>query len=197
MYFFENSKQSSHLGLGALADDRDNRLKEMAKWPEKAHNAFKRLGLMEKNLVAVQMAAKYGSDFAKSFLAQLGKRKPQDMVSHYYGIGVGPKPARLLERGFKLAQKDSIHEWWVHPSGEEVVRNYGDDAKTATAAQPQPQPPRSARCQDMDMIGKDICQNAERICALAEQVKDEYSRSRCQKARDSCQSARQNASTCV
>ncbi|HKY46079.1 MAG TPA: hypothetical protein VJM50_23515 [Pyrinomonadaceae bacterium] len=193
MYFLEDSNQTSHSNFGFFADDRDNRLKEMAKWPDKAHKGFKRLGLMQRNLVVVQMAAKYGSDFAKKFLDQLGKRKPQDMVSHYYGRGVGPKPATLIQRGYKLAQKDSIHEWWVHPSGEEVVRNYSDDVTAA----PKPQAARAAKCREMDTIAESICYNADKICEIAAQLNDAASRAKCEEARSSCADARRTATACV
>jgi hypothetical protein len=106
---------------------REQRIAELAKWPSEARNAWRRLDEFDRNLVVLQMAAKYGEPFAREFLKQVAKGKPQDDVEHYFGPGVGPKQEKLLAGGYQLAQKDSVHEWWVHPSGKSVTRNYTED----------------------------------------------------------------------
>jgi hypothetical protein len=59
------------------------------------------------------------------------------MVGNYFGRGVGPKPDTLLAKGFRLAQKDSVHEWWVHPSGNYVTRNFADDRRKDITSRPE------------------------------------------------------------
>jgi hypothetical protein len=95
--------------------------------PYEALLNWKKLGSVRRNLVIWQMAAYYGAAFATEFLKYVGKRKVKDIVNEYFGRGVGPKPGGLISRGFHLAQKDSVNEWWVHPSGMEITRNFTDD----------------------------------------------------------------------
>lgn len=117
--------------LGDLTPRQEQRLKELAKWPHDAHRAWRKLDALERNLVVWQMAAKYGQEFAKQFLAHAGKPKTDDdLLRHYFGRGVGPTSATIRARGMRLAQKDSIHEWWVHPDGRSIARNHLDDAPT-------------------------------------------------------------------
>lgn len=176
------------------SEKRQKYLKELAKWPQKARAALKNLSAFERNLVVWQMAAIYGADFAKRFLSELGKKREPD--NRYFGRSVGPKPPTLQDRGFRLAQKDSVHEWWVHPSGDETVRNYSDDAPTVTTPQ-RPKPARSQRCLDIDQFTDSICYPAERICALAAQLDDPGSKSRCEQARTACANARKNSTNCI
>lgn len=106
---------------------REQRLKELAKWTSDAHVAWKKLNAVDRNLVVLQMVSNYGVSFASEFLKEVAKGKAHDLVTHYFGRGVGPKPDKLVAGGFQLAQKDSVHEWWVHPSGRTVVRNFTED----------------------------------------------------------------------
>jgi hypothetical protein len=195
MYIFDQ-RLSSFLG-DVKELKREAELKEMARWPQQAHSAWKRLGAVDRNLLVWQMAANYGADFAKRFLSEVGKRRPQAMVQHYFGRGVGSKPPRLRERGYQLAQKDSVHEWWVHPSGEEVLRNYTDDVPSAPAREAKKPELRSPRCREMDVLTEAICYNAERICKLAAEVDDEQSRASCERARAACTEARQRGKLCL
>src|SRR5262245_24471088 len=189
----KRSSEATHMGyvasprsddrLGDLTARQEERLKELAKWPADAHRAWRRLDALERNLVIWQMAAKYGEKFAKEFLTTAGTRKTDDdLLQHYFGRSVGPAPGTLPARGFRLAQKDSIHEWWVHPGGRSIVRNYLDDVPTPPAPPPKPRP---EACQQIDTLRDSICKNKDSICELADQLKDAKSRDTCQRARTS------------
>jgi hypothetical protein len=179
---------SAHLGDPAPAIE--GRLRELAKWPDDAHAAWKKLDKVHRNLVVLQMAANYGSEFAKQFLASVGKRSSRDMVEHYYGPDVGPTPASLKGRGYKLAQKDRLHEWWVHPTGERVMRNYRASSRSTT-------PPRSAVCKESDTLTDSICSSADKICKLAAELNDDKSRAACQRATASCVESRKKSQSCA
>jgi hypothetical protein len=126
MYQFD-----SHLSEPTTAGPaNENRLRELAKWPGQARSAWRQLGGVDRNRVAWQMAANYGVDFARKFLREVEEPKPKDLVDQYFGRGVGPNQTTLQDRGYRIAQRDSVHEWWVHPSGQEVTRNYEDDPTT-------------------------------------------------------------------
>lgn len=194
----------SSLGeIGDLTPRREQQLKEMAKWPHEAHGAFGKLSSTEQTLVVLQMAANYGAEFAKQFRSQLGKRPAKDIVQHHYGPGVGPSPTTLQARGYRLAQKDSVNEWWVHPSGESVMRNYRlDKAGTSAPPPPKPQPaprpqqPQSVRCRDLATLRNSTCYNADQICRIAAELNEEPARERCAAARKSCEQARQSSERC-
>lgn len=103
-----------------LATRTAEQLRELAKWPQKAHAAWKDLTQMERIAVFENMQKRYGETFAKQFL-QFTKSGARNDGAYY-----GPKladqtPQRFTERGFKLAQRDSEHDWWVHPSGYSVT----------------------------------------------------------------------------
>jgi hypothetical protein len=109
------------------------RIEELAKWPKDAHDSWHTLNRADRNLVVFRMASIYGAAFTHEFLLAAAHSRSAAMVSEYFGRGVGPKPDKLIARGFRLAQKDSVHEWWVHPSGQEIIRNY-TGAKPSGAA---------------------------------------------------------------
>lgn len=173
---------------------REQRLKELAKWPHDAHRAWRMLDALERNLVVWQMAAKYGEQFAKQFLATAGKPKKDELLQHYFGRGAGPAPATLRTRGFRQVQKDSIHEWWVHPGGRSIVRNYLDDLPAPPVVPPKP---RSPQCLEIETLTSSICKNADSICRLADELKDAQSRATCERARTSCNNARKNSESCT
>jgi len=128
---------------------REQRIAELAKWPSEARKVWRKLDEVDRNLVVLQMAAKYAVPFAREFLKQVGAGKPQDDVENYFGPGVGPKQENLLAMGYQLAQKDSVHEWWVHPSGKSVTRNYTEDsAKPKEVKQVEPEEVDSSDLQE-------------------------------------------------
>jgi hypothetical protein len=107
-------------------DRREQRLEDLAKWPRKARRAWRGLNTVDRHLVVLQMATAYGEPFARDFL-RLVRTSSRDVVGDYFGRGLGPKPGQLTARGFRLAQHDSVNQWWVHPSGKEITRNYSQD----------------------------------------------------------------------
>jgi hypothetical protein len=112
-------------------------LEELAKWPESAHKAWKTLNSSDRSLVVLQIASIYGTLFANEFLKVAGQPKSADMIAEYFGPAVGPKPGGLIARGFRLAMKDSVHEWWVHPSGKEITRNFTESKPGSTTVRPK------------------------------------------------------------
>lgn len=113
---------------------REKRLRNLAKWPYEAHRAWKNLSAQDRVLVVWQMAADHGEVFAKEFLRLAGRRMSKDTVSHYFGRETGPTPGRLTAWGYRIAQQDSIHQWWVHPTGGEITRNKSDDKPSSAPA---------------------------------------------------------------
>ena len=185
------------------ADKETTRVRELAKWPADALSAWKHLGHTTRAGVVLQMAALYGADFAKQFLAIASKPKHGQPVSHYYGPGVSEvlhiTAESLMRRGYRLAQKDSVHEWWVHPTGESVVRRWNAGQKTTESPEPAspPQPARSERCRDVDQLTTSICDNASRICALAKDLGDDPSANdTCERAKRSCEGAHTRSEQC-
>lgn len=187
---------SAGLGQNGPRNDRLTRLREMAKWLDRAHAGWKNLNKVDRTLMVLQMAANYGKDFAKRFLASVGKRNPRDMVEHYYGPGTGPAPATLTAWGYKLAQKDIVHQWWVHPSGERVTRNYLDDQSNSAISPTQPALSRGVICKDIDTLKDSICSSAAKICKIADELNDPPSRDKCEKARVSCEAAQRRSKSC-
>src|SRR5579862_8207146 len=52
------------------------------------------------------------------------------------------------------------------------------------------------RCHDIAAAAEEICRDAVRICALAEQLADDDARAACSQARDDCKRARATAESC-
>lgn len=120
-------------------------IEELARWPGEAHSAWRRLKADDRTLVLWQMAATYGDAFADQFLEEVKKKSKSPAVNHYFGRGMGPRPGRLRASGFRLAQRSSTHEWWVHPSGSTLVRDVSPASPTAEVAGQVP--PSNARLQ--------------------------------------------------
>jgi hypothetical protein len=57
--------------------------------------------------------------------------------------------------------------------------------------------PRTSRCKAVDMLTKSTCDNAKRICKIAEELNDPSSRASCEKARASCEAALQRSKRCA
>jgi hypothetical protein len=62
----------------------------------------------------------------------------------------------------------------------------------------QPPDPRSfsAKCMKTDELTKRICDNAKKVCKIADELNDSWSRDKCEKARASCEAALQNSKNC-
>jgi len=98
-----------------LATHTDAQLRQLAKWPEQAHAEWNKLTQLERIVVFDNMSKLYGGDFAKKFLEFTKSGSRQDAA--YYGPHFPEHtPQWFAERGFTLAQRDSVHDWWwVHP----------------------------------------------------------------------------------
>ena len=99
-------------------------LKELAKWPNQAHQHWKRLGIAERITVLEQMARRYGRAFAAEFQRDTASPTLEGID---YGPGFPEQTHRWFQaRGYRLAQTgaglDSVLEWWVHPSGRVIMK---------------------------------------------------------------------------
>lgn len=67
------------------------------------------------------------------------------------------------------------------------------------SSQPLPHPeldPRSPRCKQVDKLTRSICDDAKKICKIADELNDPWSQDRCEKARASCAAALQRSKNC-
>jgi hypothetical protein len=118
-------------------------LKELARWPNQAHQQWKRLGLAERIEVLEQMGRRYGRAFAKEF--QQHTASPT-LEGTDYGPGFPEQTHRWFQaRGYRLAQTsaglDSVLEWWVHPSGR-VISKIRELPKGPPPPEPEPKEPK-------------------------------------------------------
>jgi hypothetical protein len=56
--------------------------------------------------------------------------------------------------------------------------------------------PRPPKCKTVDGLTRNICNDAKRICKLADELNDPLSREKCEKARESCKAALERSKTC-
>jgi hypothetical protein len=103
-----------------LATRTAGQLHELAKWPQKAHAAWNDLTQLERIAVFESMQKRYGETFARQFL-QFTKSGARDDGAFYGPQLAEQTPQRFADRGFKLAQRDSELDWWVHPSGYSIT----------------------------------------------------------------------------
>src|SRR5262245_14793592 len=65
------------------------------------------------------------------------------------------------------------------------------------SAQPPPElDPRPLKCKTVDGLTKSICSNAKKICKLADEVNDPWSRGKCEEARAACKAAVERSKNC-
>jgi hypothetical protein len=99
-------------------------LKELAKWPNQAHQQWKHLGIAERIAVLEEMGRRYGRAFAAEFQQHTASPTLEGID---YGPGFPEQTHRWFQaRGYRLAQTgaglDSVLEWWVHPSGRVIMK---------------------------------------------------------------------------
>jgi len=121
---------------------REQQLEELARDPGEAHQAWKKLGEMERIAVAERMRRRYGGPFAQQFQDEVKKGKPQ-REKHHYARGLGPKPSELIKKGYQRGwtqhiAADMALEWWVHPSGRYITMDVG--TWKPGAAEPEKKP---------------------------------------------------------
>jgi hypothetical protein len=102
----------------------DAELAELAKWPGDAHRVWNTMTGTEQVALQSHMANRYGVDFAKKFV-EFTKSGARDDWSTFGGPFPEYTPDWFEKRGYKLAQKDSFNQWWVHPSGHVMVGQFG------------------------------------------------------------------------
>jgi hypothetical protein len=103
------------------ATRRDAWLKELAARPHDAHKEWKRLTGLEKVAVTVEMTKRYGDEFAKSFM-QFTKRPIKSSSIHYGPNFPEHTPQWFEARGYRLWERSSVNEFWVHPSGNSIMQ---------------------------------------------------------------------------
>lgn len=124
-----------------LVTHTDAQLRELAKWPAQAHAEWNKLTQPERIAVFENMSKLHGGDFAKKFLEFTKSGSRQDGA--YYGPHFPEHtPQWFAERGFKLAQRDSVHDWWVHPSGYSITANRDGSPWKPGTYDPKPTPPK-------------------------------------------------------
>lgn len=82
-------------------------------------------------------------------------------------------------------EPSTMHQW----SGRSVP----EAARVCSQSVRQPK-----RCDDICSIGEAICDNAERICTLADELgNDQLAQDKCTSAKASCREAKQRCCTCI
>ena len=98
---------------------------EMAKWPSKAHRAWKRLDHVRRTAVAIQMSSLYGQAFMKDFLDAAKSGKTRLEGADFVTALDSQTPDAMKAAGYKLAQRasngDRAQEWWVRADGFVVL----------------------------------------------------------------------------
>ena len=121
----------------------EQRLSELARDPGAAHQAWRKLGTLDRIAVAERMRQRYGAAFSQQFLAVAENGKPQ-IETIYYQPGTGPTPDQLTAKGYQLAGKEITGnagidiDVWVHPTGKTVRRDVSTWKPGATPPDPQP-----------------------------------------------------------
>jgi Domain of unknown function (DUF4157) len=114
------------------AKKRDVWLKKLAKQPGDAHRNWKHLTSMEKMALVIQMTNHYGYDFGKSFLWYTNH--PINVVDqHFIPAFSEHTPEWFQSQGYKLWQRSSVNEFWVHPSGKEIMLVLETSKKSQTS----------------------------------------------------------------
>lgn len=56
--------------------------------------------------------------------------------------------------------------------------------------------PRPSKCRTVDGLTTSICDNAKKICKIADEMNDPWSRGKCEQARTACKAALERSKTC-
>jgi hypothetical protein len=105
----------------------DQKLDELARYPNDAIPAWKRLNGKAQILVLFKMMGKYGEEFATEFLKYAeGKKKPS-LFTTFTNLAQD-NPKSLHSRGYRLAGNRGGSPLWVHPSGHQYILIHGTKA---------------------------------------------------------------------
>lgn len=123
---------------------KNERLQTLAENPSQAHEQWARLNQVERTSVVIRMSARYGQDFANSFLWYTKNPKQRHLVGEVTNLS-DRTPDWYKARGYQRAWRsqgsvrDQMLDFWVHPSGRAVYQV----VDTGVSGQPGPQdPPR-------------------------------------------------------
>lgn len=97
-----------------------------------------------------------------------------------------------------------IREWrqnaglrGVEPPVREILEMQGKPMSSAIRACPAPVVPHTDQCKDLCSLGDAICENAESICRIADELgRDPWARDKCSSAKASCQEAKKECCRC-
>lgn len=83
------------------------------------------------------------------------------------------------------------------PSSDAIAAGLAVPMSEAIDACPEADEPDTPRCQDVCKLGDSICDNAERICRISDElVGDEWAQNKCSSAKVSCKEAKQSCCGC-
>ena len=91
-------------------------LTELARWPAQGHKAWKKLTTLDRIGLITAMEKMYGKPFAKAF-EQFTKGGTKLEQHHYVTALAYQTPQWFDGKGYKLAQRSTYQQWWVHPNG--------------------------------------------------------------------------------
>lgn len=112
----------------------------LAQRPQEAHQAWKGLTSLQKVAVVVQMTKRYGDSFAKSFL-QYAEHPVKTVDQAYVPGSAEQTPGWFQARGYQLWKRSSVNEFWVHPSGKEIMNVLGQPRNVLTPISSHPVAP--------------------------------------------------------
>lgn len=82
-------------------------------------------------------------------------------------------------------------------SAQKISMRYKTSRQAAGVCPDDPRP-KTPKCQDVCSLGNAICENAGRICRIADELKgDPWAREKCNSAKASCREAKQRCCKCV
>lgn len=82
-------------------------------------------------------------------------------------------------------------------SARKIAMRYKTSRQAAGVCADDPQP-KTEKCKDVCSLADNICQNAGRICRIADELKgDEWARDKCTSAKASCRQAKERCCKCV
>lgn len=85
----------------------------------------------------------------------------------------------------------------VEPPAHEIIEMQGQPMSSATRVCPAPVEPRTDRCADLCSLADAICENAESICRIADELgEDIWARDKCSSAKASCKEAKKECCRC-
>jgi hypothetical protein len=137
----------------------DARLQTLAEYPALAHQAWGQLNEVERTSVVIRMNARYGQDFANSFLWYTKNPKQRRLYSEGSNVSYRT-PDWFKAHGYHLrtisqgSVREQFLQFWVHPSGHSidqiVDKSTGVSKGPGPIEQvPPPPPPPEVDCKEV------------------------------------------------